>query len=701
MPQDPSLAQSKTRFASGFLAIKLTSARFADPLLFRSPTIFLSLSCCFAIGGNTLVFAQEIAWFRLTGIDGHFTSRYLGDVVDTGRGSGSTNRQLQLDARQELVLNTRSYVYHPNFLDLSLSGGPVLESSRFEINSDITQKSAALFGIRARAAILKEKPYRGALFFERLNPTLQVGFGETAISTNTKHGLEFDLLDPVTPIPFHVDLSQSRNKTEGTNRIIDEQIDRLNFRATRSIGDLGSSSLRAHATRRESTGGTPNSPVQSAQLRSDGLNSQTRLRFGKNGKHELNTTILLSREFVDLERGGIPDREDFRLLLDFRSRLASNLHSFASLNHATNVQGDLDTSSDHLAASLNFRPNERLFGSVGIRADRSTSDHLATELVGGDGSIGYDHDLPLGTATLSYTASHDRRSQVAGNNQLDVVAEQVTFSGLGPITLLRPRVLDGSVVVSNTSRSQVFVQGLDYELVTVGLDTRIQRLSSGDILDGDEVVVDYAVDAGGTFRNNRTSQNVSVRWLVSKELEVGYQYATSRAEITSGVSGFPLNGFSSHSFSARGEYPIFDQLDLRIGGSVEHQIRDATVDSFQRNVGEIYLDTAVPLFSAASFRIGLRRTLLKHEDSLGDADLRAVDVRFASRHRFGINVSLDGSYEEDVKGTNPRRRMRGALRVRGGFRKLRVVGEFAYVEEQQGDFDRSRFHGQVTVRRDF
>ncbi len=701
MLRHPSAARNKTDFAVGSAAIKFTSTRGVGPVRFRSRIGLLSLSCCFAISGNALVFAQEIAWFRLTDFDGHLTSRYLGNLVQTSRSGSSTGRQRQLDTRQELVLNTRSYVYHPKLLDLSLSAGPVWESSRFELNSDITQRSAVMFGFHARAAILKEKPYRGALSFERRNPALQVGLGETAISTVTKHGLEFDLVGPATPIPFHVDLSRSTNETDGTNRMIDEQIDRLNFRATRAIGDLGSSSLRAYSTRHESISGNPNSAIQSSRLRSDGVDVHTRLQFGKNRKHELNNTILLSRESIVLERGVVPDREDYRFSVDFRSRLGKHLRGFASLNHATNTQGNLDTNTDHVAASLTYRPIETLFGSVGIRGDRSASSRLATELYGIDGSIRYDRDLPIGKATLSYAASHDRRSQVSDNNRVDVVSESVTFSGLGPVTLTRTRVLDGSVVVSNASRSQIFVPGLDYELSVVGLDTRIQRLSGGDILDGDEVLVDYSIDGGGTYRSARMSQNVAARWRISKHFEAGYRYSSSRQEITSGAAGFPLDEFDNHLFSARGEYPLYDNLGLRLGGSIERQIRDATLDSFERDTGELYLETALPFFSAANLRIGLRRTLLKHEDAQGDADLRAVDVRFASRHRYGINVSLDGGFEEDVQGASPRRRMHGALRVRGGFRRVRVVGEFAYVEERQGDFDRSRLHGQVSVRRDF
>ncbi len=637
----------------------------------------------------------------MTDISGQLTSRYFGDNVTTTRAGGSANRQRQIDIRQELLINTRSYVYHPNFVDLSVSGGPMLESSSFQINSDKTDQSAKLFSLVARADILKEKPYRGAVFFERLNPSLQVGFGETALSNNTRYGLEFSLLESASPIPIHIDMSQSKMETKGTTRIVDNQIDRLNLRASRTLGTLGSTTLRAFSTRQKSRSGNPTLPIQSTRLNSDGLELETRLRFGKNQRHELHNSITLSRDSVDLEQGMVPDRGDFRVLVDFRSRLSKYLHSFSSLNHTTSSQGDLDTTTSRFATRLSYRPDKRLFSSAGLRGEHSTSSRISTQLLGANGSVRYEHELPLGVGSFRYAASHDRLSQDSASNSLEIVDEAVVLSGLAPIALSKTRVLGGSVVISNTSRSQTFVEGFDYLLSVVGLQTRIERLSGGSILDGEQILADYSVDSGGTFTSVQTDQSFSVQWRLTKNFETGYQYTSSSPQIKSGFTTSPLNNSHSNLLSARAEYPLRGPLDMRIGGNIEHESRTATVDSFKRDTGELYMQTALPFFSAANLRIGLRRTLLNHNDPQSDSDSRALDIRFNSRHRYGINMSLDGGYEEDVRNVTPQRRIHGTLRARGGFRKFTVDGELSYVKEQQGSFDRSRLNGQLTIRRMF
>ena len=650
---------------------------------------------------SSLVNAQEISWFRMTQIDGRLTSRYFGDEVKTEQGSESSERQRQFNIRQELFINTRSYIYHPNLLDLHLSGGPIYESSSLNINDDKTDQSAKLYSIVARANILQEKPYRSALFYERLNPTLQVGFGETAISTNTRHGLELSLSEVVTPIPINIEWSQSNNKTSGTNRIINDRVNRLSLRSSRTLGQLGSSTLRAFSTRQESLSGNPNQPIQSARLQSDGLDLHTRLRFGANNKHELNNTLSFSRESVAINLGAVPDRSDFRFSTDIRSQLSKQMRSFTSLSHTSNSQGTLDTTTNRLAASLDYQPNENLFTRAGLRGNQSTSDQISTELFGVNGLIRYDHKLPIGVATLSYATSYDRQSQESINNRFDIIDESIIFNGLTPIALSKTRVFNNSIVISNTSRSQVFIEGLDYALSVVGLTTRIERLSGGNILNGEQVLVDYAVNAGGTFRSTQMDQTFSARWRLSNYIEAGYQYSSSRPELTSGFAGFQLNRFKSHLLTLRGEYPLLNILDLRMGGNIEHESRIATADSFERETGELYIQTSLPFFTAANLRVGLRRTLLSHDDTQNDSDLRAIDIRFGSRHKYGIHVSLDASYEEDLQKTRSRRRFNSALRARGGFRKFRIEGELAYVKEQQGNFDRSRLHGQLTMTREF
>ena len=193
-------------------------------------------------------------------------------------------------------------------------------------------------------------------------------------------------------------------------------------------------------------------------------------------------------------------------------------------------------------------PESQVAASFGYKWSQRSSyqaPQFATRTLGVDGSVRYDRSLPLGSVQASYALRFDRRDQTASAAQTAIVGERVDLTGTSPVALAQARTTSGSVVVSNVARTQVFLEGADYVLTVVGTTTRIQRVLSGDILDGEAVLADYTFDAGGTYANTQWDQNLNLNWTVSRFLSVYFRYAKSTPRVTAGAPSSPLNAVNS------------------------------------------------------------------------------------------------------------------------------------------------------------
>jgi hypothetical protein len=646
--------------------------------------------------------AEDVAPFRLTGVEGYATTRFLRDEIVTSQpGAGADSRESQSDLRGELFVMTHSYVYHPNFLSLDIGGGPILQRQDFAIDSSDTQSSGALYNFTGRATFLREKPYRGSVFYDHLNPTLSVAPGQVLTQENTSYGFDFALLAPVTPVPLYVDATRSHFQGRGVDRVIDDQVDRVNLRASRSFGALGSTQLQYQDTRQESLSGSPNLQVQASSASTQGFNADSRFQFGANRQYDLVNLVTLNAQSYALGQGPFPDRRDARFFLDLRARHTDTLQTFADYNYSTSSQGDIASTLNSASAGLSYWPTKDLSATFGLRGENNQTNQFSTHSYGVDGSGRYQRALSLGVAQANYGFRYDHRDQVAVANQTDIIGERVTLVGTTFNALSHQRVIAASVVVNNGTRTQTFVEGFDYTLTVVGLETRVQRVIGGNIVDGQEVLVDYSYDVGGTYAYAQTDQTFNVNWGLSNYVNVYFRYFDSAPHLISGAPSFPLNTVRSSLYGARADIPLRVPFEPMVGGSFESEDRRETVSPYRREAEDFYIQAEEPLFGTGNFRLSTRRMRVDYASSIQDVNLIGYDFRYWSRHWFGLDVSLDGSYERDTGGPVLRRRVIGSAKAQWRYRKATLTLDLARTRETQGTFERGRTLFQLLGRRDF
>lgn len=651
--------------------------------------------------------AQEIAPFRLTGVEGYNTVRYmLDEFVTTQPGTGLTpgtrSRQGQSDLREELFMMTHGYVYHPNLLSLDIGGGPILQHGSFANDAEETQSRGILYNFTGRAMFLRDKPYQGSVFYEHLNPTLNVAPGQVMTQENTRYGADFSLMAPVTPVPLYLDAARSHFQGRGADRIIDDQIDRVNLRASRSFGALGSTQLQYQATQQASMSGSPNLPIQSSNSSNHGLSIDSRLQFGAARQYDLTNLITLNTQVYTLQgQNPIPERKDGRMFVDLRGRHSKELQSFGFYNYSSSDQGELTSIVHSAAAGLNYTPRSEFTAGVGIHGDDNQTKQLSTSSRGVDGSLRYQKTLPLGVAQVSYGLRYDQREQKATAAQTRVIGERITLPGTTFVALGRQHVSAGSLVVNNATRTQTFVEGRDYALTLVGAETRLQRLIGGAILDGQDLLVDYAYDVGGSFAYSQADQTLNLNWGLLNYVNTYFRYLDSEPRLGSGTPAYPLNIVHSNLYGARADVPLKLPMDMTLGGSLERENRRETISPYRREAQELYAQTEDPFFGAGNIRISTRRTRVDYPNAAQNVNLHGYDLRYWVRFWLGVDLSATASYENDTGGVVPRRRMITSVKAQWFYRKLNLSFDLGRTLETQGEFRRSRALVQILARRDF
>lgn len=652
--------------------------------------------------------SPEIAPFRLTGYDGYVQMGYIHDGVtsrqaDTALLAGGKSVQTQSQWRTEVFLNTRSYVYHPSFLALEIGGGPVLDETRFDTDGSLTRSDKALYNLSARASVLRDKPYRGSVFYEHLNPTQSVGPAQVLLTETSRYGMDFALLAPATPVPVYFEASSSDSKGRSTEQTLDDRIDQFSLRASAPVGKLGSSQWRFQGIRQESQSGSAGLPILATRSNTENFNADTRLRFGARNEYDLTNTVTYNDQRFRADRGTLTNSRDWRFDLDLRGQHTDALNTFARYGFTDSRFDEQTNRLNTLSAGGTYRASPELNGSLSANADFSQTTQTRATLAGVSGSANYRQALPFGTASASYGLGYAWRDQSASALQGRVVGERISLAGAAFASLSRPQVIEGSVLVRNTTLSQTYLEGLDYALSVVGLTTRLQRLVGGNIVDGQELLVDYAYDVGGTYALSQVDQSASLTWSWENRFSTFARFSDSRPTLASGAPTFDLNPARTLLYGLRADLPLsFWSEEVTVGGSFERERRDEVVSPGRRTAWEAYVQAPLPWFVRGEIRLGTRRSRTEYDLNPEQAqDLSAYDFRISTRPGYGFDLSLDGSHERDTGTALVRTRTYLSAKARWRIRQFRMTFDLNRTHDAQGEIERTRTAGTLLLRRDF
>ena len=628
---------------------------------------------------------DEVRAFGLLDVDGHVRVGYLFDE----RGYGSTDTdssESQASWEEEFYLRTRSFVYHPGFLNMVIGGGPVFVQQQFESLDEDGSNRETLLNFESRLNFLDIKTYPFSLYFQQSHPSVTRGLAGRFIVQNQEYGFDGGINRLFTDsTSVKVRLRRTDAEGSGFGYSVDNETEQATFTAQTGYRGSDRISFRYERLNLDSASGSPGLPIHvSTQLHNL---SEFRLenRFGAEDQFRLHQ--LISRQQRDLANATTSTLDDHRyrakLTWDYDEMTRSYLH----YNYADSQRSSNDSRAQDVAFSLTRQLNKNAVVDAGLEHFSQDDTGFTRGENAFRGRATYTRETGFGAFTLAAGLRKARTNQESSASDIPVFDEAIVLVGTNPVDLAQEFVVPGSVVVRNVTNTQTYVEGSDYRLFQTGSVTSIQRFIGGNIEDGETVLVDYRYETSGTAEFDSLNSNILASVSFLRNLDAYVRYNFTDTDVRSGEL-LNVNDRNRLEFGLNVRGRALDGWDL--SGQYRHIQQDEDIAPFVGNSLDINLSKSFWGRLRMSLSAGVTRT--DFESSVEDIDQKVYALGLGGNPFRGTIVNYYVTYLEDVGGTVPRAQLRHRLNLEWAFRMMRItlLGEFT--DDEQGttarDFNR-------------
>ncbi len=644
-----------------------------------------------------IVLGQEVAPYRMTGVEGNITLRYLGDE-QTSSGNGVVQpHEKRATFQEELNIFTHGYVYHPNFLKVDVGGGPMQVQNRLDTNAGSNRSDDTLYNFSTRLSFLEQKPYPLVLYYDHLNPTVSLGVIDTVVQKTDKYGANFTLHRPESPVGFHADAFRLRNEGRGFTTSIDDTIEQASFRLYSAMGPDNYSQLSYLWNRQDSISGGLGIPAQPSTSTTGTANLDSRLVWGARQQFRFAGNLSETRQDYIIQDQTYPTRDDWRFAPDLRWQHTDSLSSFYRYNYFASTQGEVDITNQSAAVGLGHYRPAGVTAATDVHGEKNATSGLQLTSYGLGVSAGFRRPLSIGSLQLSYGATYDRKDRAATVAQIAQLNEPVFLPDtLTQVALAQDYVVPGSVVVRDYTGATL-VQGAHYTLTPLGTKTLIRRLIVP-INDLDKTFsVDYAYDTGGSAVYSILDQHVQASLTLYRYYNLYMRYRDSAQTLVSGTPTLPLNSVRNTSYGARADTPLW--YGILVGGEVTYEYDREDISPYDRRDYLAYLQFPLPFLS--TLRLSGRRTQVDYLNASQRVELTGYIAQLNSRPWYRTLLTAEASYDEDTGGSLLRQTWSQALMAEWQIRQSTLRAEGRYAREALGGSERDRTMIRMLLRRDF
>jgi hypothetical protein len=609
---------------------------------------------------------EDIAPFRLTDVSGEFEARYLFDENRNDSANPATFISTPV-WEEELLIRTRSYVYHPAFLQMNIGGGPLFVQSEFQSESGRFSDQNTLFNFDAAFSFLSVRPYPFTLHYRQSHPQISTGLSGSFLSTVKNYGIRGVLRPTKLPSGLYWDASHRDASGSGTGAVLDDETDRVSISTSLPYGDGNNLRFSFNWADTISGSGNVGLPVQQSQITNTGAQLAAKNFFGRSSDLSFRQVFTWLRQETLIATETQQDRINYtgNLLWDYSEKTNYN----ANLRYV-----DVERTGSWSrtgGARVGFRHS--LSGGLswsGVgNLSRSEAPGFITDAAGVATSVAYSRSLPFGTLTASARVGLRQTDQESAADTVAVFDEAVLLAGTNSVSLSQDFVVSVTVTVTNEAKTQSYIDGVDYRLFVTGGTTNIERLVTGNIADGQTVLVSYDFLTGGTVGYDSLTQNISLNLSTLKYASVYLGYNTVDNDISSGSALTPLNDSTSLDVGARVAYPVSQRW--LVGGDYRFTDTDSDISSSISNRCAAY--ARVKLLSATSLQVGVQNTKVDNADSPEDVDRSGYTVNLSSVLGRGVRLSYSGRYSKDDGGSLFREEFRHVFRLDWGYRLVRFT----------------------------
>ncbi len=652
----------------------------------RTPSLVVWIGLLIMLSTITTTAAQQsdIGPFRLTDVSGTMAVRYLLDEQIRGQSGGDDVFQTRPTIEEELFIRTQSYVYHPGFLNMDIGAGGLFLQEQFDSNIGDNNSSSALFNMAANLNFLSLKDYPFTLYYQRSHPSVSTSLAGRFLVRQTRYGLEASLREPLSPVLMTLEAFRVDTQGSGFDTSIDDIIDEATFSVQKSYRADDKITLTQRLSNRDSKSGSPDLPIQQTISTINTTDIDARNSFGDEGQFKLVQQATYSDQQTTQDFS--TDVQDTRYYGNLTWSHSEQTRSFYRYQIQNNRRPGISSRTQAVQIGASHFPelNKTIDGDVHFNRDEN--EGFDKELAGIRGSVTYTRPFDFGSVQFGAGLSYDRTDQKSVVDFVSVFDENIVLNGITPVVLRNSFVISSSVIVRNIPQTQVFVEGMDYRLVTVGDVTSIERLVGGNIADGQTVLVSYDYRAGGTMNFDTAGQSYSINTRVFDYFNIYLLARDTKNRLRSGTPTTPLNSVRNYQAGLRVDYPLSN--NWQVGGELIYTNQDEDIAPFTRDSIDAYVQVSLPWLSV--FRATAHKETVDNKASTEDVDMVQYRVALTTRPWGRFSLSVDADYLEDTGGSLRRLRRGQNLSLEWRYRQMRFVMRGQHVFESQGVVEREQ-----------
>jgi hypothetical protein len=562
------------------------------------------------------------------------------------------------------------------------------------VNADSVRSSqeSLLVNVNASLQFLKDKPFPATISYVRDNPIVSTGVEGSFTQETERLGFDFQLRD-VLPLDLALDASKYRSFGESLDRIVDNNIERVTLKARRNFTQGNRMLFEYETSVQESRNGDPRRPIEETVRDTERFTLTTGNRMGGEGQVRIDqTTFLIHRNDPE-----VTDISFAPVIRWAHSPKWQSIYRYR-FSETERPESDFENRTEALSASLNYSPSTTFNGGLRADFDRSDEvDRLTQKARGLTAQANIKHKSSVGQLNMTMGLGYRLDDRVSQSPRVIVEEESVTFIGTAPIPLSRDFVVAETVFVENATGTQTYIEGIDYLLSVIGSTTRIERIISGSILDGETVLVSYEAETGGTFGFSEIDQNLSINYRFARFHTIFFRYDNSRPNLQSGEPTLPFNSVEAFEIGLREQIPLRSS-GAEIFGEARYRRQDEDINPY--NQTSLSLSINAPLSSKVKMAASVSRSVTDNLLSDEDSDMTVFNANVTWQPRVNLSIRAEGTYDEDTGGTILRSSTRWRVTANWRVRKISLRLDTWYREQLQGDLNNDHYQLWLQIRRD-
>ena len=562
--------------------------------------------------------ANQFRVWRLIGFNGEVKVRGTYRDFELYRNNSSLTSQQDYYFNGLLHLNTKSYILHPNFMLLSLSGtfNPVTRKDKYIGIPDYSENYRTQ-GFDATALMLSKKQVN-ITGNATVSNTIQNVESLTHVETNNKqYGVGLTYRNNVFPISLALSKQNIDQLDLNTGKKFNFQQKLFQASGSGSISKYDSHYISYLHT---NNNGSDNVSIFNSQPfgtvnNVDQIELNDEIVFDSLKRYSFTSSIMQTIERGSVYYSRLYARENLML------RLPKQLTFNANYNLGASELDSNKVSYQGIQTSLSHKLYESLVSKIFYEHNETRQATYDDDRNKYGMELNYTKKIPTGKLSLGYSYFREYQKVKSPPTLFRVFRESKLLDDFQITTLNNSNVDLSTVVVRDVTGAIIYHITLDYLLIQTGSYVEIVRVPGGMIANNTTVYIDYDCTrpgAYGYFMDNYTF-NADLLLFGSK-LNLYYRTGSQNYTIQQTADNLALNYFNRYNLGVRLDFYF-------VKGGVEY---------------EYYYSTILPHKSVIYF-IEFQQTYKKFSFNL-NANMQTIRMTSEQTNRQDIDISTKLAY---------------------------------------------------------